>query len=72
MDSNIHSVANHDLLIWGGELRALDRSDGDVTGLPADATLILEADWTLMCEAAGGSAELIEALRVEDMRNGEG
>jgi len=62
-------MASHDILIRSGWLWALDRSDGDVTGLPEGASLILENDWKQMCEAAGGEKALIAALGAEDMRD---
>ena len=62
-------MIHHDILIRGGNLAALDRGDNDVTALPDDATLIVEADWRQMCEAAGSEAALILALDVEDTRD---
>ena len=62
-------MKNRDILIREGRLGAPDRGDGDVTGLPEGATLILENDWKQMCEAAGSEKALVAALHVEDMRD---
>ena len=47
----------------------LERNQLDVTAIPPDASVISERDWEQMLADAGGEAELIAGLELEDMRN---
>ena len=61
MDSDVYSL---DRLVWGGDLLLMERTPTDVTGVPAEASLICEADWETMAREAGGEGALMEALGV--------
>jgi hypothetical protein len=57
-----------DIYVYNGVLLALQRSPGDVTGIPPEGSLFSAAVWATMCKEAGSEAALIEALGVRDMR----
>lgn len=70
---------SQDILIRGGKISIIERSDGDVTSLPDDspiegATLITEDDWIALVDDAGSEEAVMETLGVtEDLRDeGEG
>ena len=52
-----------DIYIYSGIAQYLERSEGDVTGIPSGASLIVaEPEWEVMCKEAGGEAALLETL----------
>jgi hypothetical protein len=57
-----------DIYIYAGNLMAIQRSVGDLTGIPLAASLFAEGVWATMCKEAGGEALLITALGVRDAR----
>jgi len=58
-----------DIYIYAGNLQSLERQEGDVTAIPAGASLIVALpEWATMCSEAGGEAALIVALGVVDRR----
>ena len=61
-----------DIYIYAALLQSLERQNGDVTGIPPEASLIVSTpEWETMCTAAGGETALIAALGVRDMREVE-
>ena len=62
----------NDIYIYAGHLQTLTRGDGDKTGIPPEASLIVADDeWAVMCQEAGGEDVLIAELGVTDMREVE-
>lgn len=61
-----------DIYIYNGILQEIERSEGDVTGIPPGASLFAADHWKKLCSEAGGEAELIESLGVKDVRGQNG
>ena len=61
-----------DIYIAQGLLMSIERSPGDVTGIPPESSLIDAAVWAMMCAEAGGEAALIASLGVRDERQSYG
>lgn len=67
---------SQDILIRGGKLSIIERSEGDVTALPDydgdgdGASLICEADWIALVDEYGAEETVMEILGVtEDTRH---
>lgn len=60
---------SRDVLVRGGLVTFLDRGKGDVTGLPAGASLFGKADWCLLIgePAEGETFEQREAAYIKSM-----
>jgi len=52
-----------DVYIYSGVVQYLKRSEGDITGIPPEASLIVaEPEWVVMCQEAGGEESLLTSL----------
>ena len=57
-----------DIYIYSGVLQEFSRAEGDLTGIPPEASLFCADMWKMLCSESGGEAVLIALLGAKDTR----